>query len=710
MSQFNYNILLTGDCSNLGNGAISILPYGGTPPYTVDWYSPNLGADVISVSPSVRTSLSSGNYAVRLNDSTLPTNFEFFVNIPLSDGVCANIESVKGTTCNTNNGSVTATTTSDYSSANYFLYTSTGGYLTSGTTNNNNFVFNSLSAGTYYIIAQDLGGCTGKSQTFVVEPSESFDYGLWVVPNAACGANPIGKIYVTGQTGQQPYTYFWSTSETTSFITGLTQGSYSVTVTDSYGCSVTKEATITQIPPVGFGSFSAQTPNCFQNNGAIRLNITGGTAPFYYSASTGDFTISYSDFWILSGLSSGGYSFSVTDAGLCNFVASTQLLSPQGMSSVQISGINSNCSANDGSITISVTDGTSPYIYTLVYPTGDTDIISSNLTSYIFQNLTAGTYTVFVEDQSGCSFSQPVTILTDNKFTFSTDITPTTCGVSNGSIVVTKSTGGTAPFDYSLDNTVNILDTNLSAVTFNNVSSGLHTVSITDATGCKKQSQIFVPSSSPIAFTLYTTSCGAGNQGSITAFISSGEPPFTYNWSSNIISNPQQIIASGLTAGTYSITITDNNGCSLTRSTNITCTQSYASYQIYVMGCEEVQTQSGTKYGLLQMLNEGFNDLTSGNTACSLVSAQFQTKVSVEPLGTVSTDIFFTSTTINQAPSDNLWFDSVKSVLTSILGVSNVTIDPNTNQITIETANGSPISNQQIIIELVIIYDIICTT
>lgn len=710
MAQFNYNISITGDCTNLGNGSISILPYGGTPPYTVEWVNPNLGSDLVSIAPSVRTGLSSGNYALRLNDSTLPTNFEFFVNIPVSDGICANIQQVGGTTCNSNNGSVTATSTSDYSSTNYYLYTSGGSYLTSGTTNDSSIVFGALSAGTYYIIGQDLGGCTGKSQTFVIEPSDPFDFGLWIVPNAACGANPIGKIYVTGQTGQQPYTYFWNTQETTSYITGLTEGNYSVTVTDSYGCAITKEATVTKVSPVGFGSFSAQTPGCFSNDGAIRIDITGGTAPFYYSASTGDVTVSYSNFWILSGLSSGGYSFSVTDAGLCNFVAATQLITPQGMSQVQVTGTNSICSSDDGSITISVTNGTFPYIYTLIYPTSDTEVISSNLTSYIFQNLTAGTYTVAVQDASGCSFTQPITILTDNKFTFSSSITGTTCGKNNGSILVTKSSGGTAPFDYSLDNTINVIDTNLSAVTFNNVSPGTHTISITDADGCKKQSQIFVPYSNNISYSLYSTSCGTGNQGTITAFISTGEPPFVYNWSNNVSGNPQQIIASGLTAGTYSVTITDSIGCSLTRTTNISCTQSYASYQIYVMGCEQVQQKSGTKYGLLQMMNEGFNDLTSGNTACSLLSAQFQTKVSVVPLGLVSTDTFFTATTINQAPSDNLWFDSVENLLTSILGISGVQIDPITNQITIQTNNGSSISNQQIIIELVIIYDIICTT
>jgi hypothetical protein len=708
MAQFDYTILVTGDCQSNSGGSISILPFGGTPPYTVEWIDPNLGNNIITTQPAIRTGLSSGVYAVRLNDSTLPVNLEFYVNIPISSGVCVSIDDSAGTTCGLNNGSITGSSSTNYSSASFYLYSGDGQFITSAITNTNNVVFGSLTAGTYNVGVLDLGGCSGLSETIVIEDSSEFDFGLYVVPNSSCGGDSIGKIYVTGETGPSPYTYVWSNGETTSFITGLTQGNYSVTVTNSLGCSVTKNATVSTVNPVGFGNFVVTQPTCFSNDGVVVMTITGGTAPFYYSASTGYFEVSYSSTFTLSGLTAGQLSVKVTDSGFCTFTETTQLLTPNGISSVSITGTNSSCSQTNGGILVSVQGGTTPYTYTLVYPTGNTNVIATPNTTYQFINLTAGTYSVFVEDSSGCSYNDEITIITEDKFTISTQITGSTCGLNNAIVQVIKTTGGTSPYDYKLDTTSQIIDTTQSAVTFTNVSQGSHTISVTDADGCTQTSQIYVNYSQPIEYSLYSTSCGTGNQGTITAFISSGVPPFTFYWSDNVPSNPQSIIASGLTAGTYSVTVVDNTGCSLKRTTDLTCSESFISYQLYVMGEEPFQLKSGTKCGLLQMLNEGFVDLTTGNDGCILNSAVFIAKVSIDPVGTTYANTFYTATTLNQAPSDNLWYDTIKSLLLSVPGIQQVTIDTLNNQITIQTTVDGPLNNQIITVDVLIEYDITC--
>jgi hypothetical protein len=304
-----------------------------------------------------------------------------------------------------------------------------------------------------------------------------------------------------------------------------------------------------------------------------------------------------------------------------------------------------------------------------------------------------------------------VTLLTTNTFTISTETTGTTCNQSNGYITVTKSSGGEPPFDYSLDGLVNVLDTSQSAVTFNNVSTGQHTITVTDNTGCTQTMQVYVDASTQLDYSLYSTSCGNGSNGSITAFISSGNPPFSYNWSNNVSGNPQQIQVTGLTAGTYSLTVIDSDGCSLERFTDITCDASYVSYQTYVMGSEVFNIQSQTKYGLLQMLNDGYDDLTSGNTSCNLISATFTVKVSVNPLGLTTSDTFFTTTSLVVAPTDNDYYDTVVSLLQTIPGIGNVTVDSGNNQITIETISGNTtLDGQEIIVELIIVYDTICLT
>jgi uncharacterized protein (DUF2141 family) len=709
MAAFNYNISVTGDCQNTNSGAIYLSLTGGTPPYTVEWVDPNLGVDIITLNPSIRTSLSAYTYGVRVNDSTLPTNSEFYINIPVSSGVCASIAGVQGTTCSQNNGFVTGSSSSNYSSTDFFLYNTDDTYIMSATTNTSYVVFGSLTAGTYYITVVDLGGCTGYSQNFIVEDSNTLDFGLYAVPNSGCGGVPVGKITITGLTGTPPYTYDWSTSATGTTVTGLTLGTYSVSVTDSYGCVTTKSATIVDVAQVGLGSFTAIQPSCFAADGSFTIQITGGTAPYYYSASTGNVQIQYGTSWTVSGLSSGDYSVQVTDAALCSFVAGTVLTPPQGITSVSINSVGSTCSSDGGSIQISVFGGTTPYIYTLIYPNGNTTNVTNTLTTQIFSNLDSGTYSVAVQDAAGCSYMDEITLFATNTYTISTEVTGTTCNQDNGSVLVTRTEGGASPYDYSLDGIQNVIDTTLSAVTFTNVASGQHTITVTDATGCTQTSQVYVTQSEPLDFTLYSTSCGEGSDGTLTALISTGTPPFTFDWSNNVQNNPQQIQVTGLTAGTYSLTVVDSIGCSLTRSALIDCQGLYVSYQTYIMGGEQFNIQSQTKYGLLQMLNEGFNDLTNDKVSCDLISAVYGVKVSVNPMGLTTSQNFFTGTTLVSAPSDNLYYDTVNDLLLTIPGVGGVTIDAVNNQITISTdPNNTTLNGQEIVIELTIVYDIMC--
>jgi len=708
---FNYNINVTGDCLNTSSGIIDLYITGGSLPYTVQWINPVLNTNII-VSAVTKSNLISGTYSIKITDSTLPTNQIEYLNIPVSNGVCCGIVNVGNTTCSLNNGSVTGTSTTQYSSTSYSLYQNDGVFSQSAITNQNNVVFGSLTAGTYYMTVLDLGGCTGRSQNFIVEESEPLNYGLYMVPNSACGGTPMGKIIVTGVTGQPPFTYLWSNTQTGSTITGLTSGGYSVTVTDGYGCQLSKGVTVVNVNQLGFGLFTSTPPSCFAADGTISLTVTGGTAPYYYSASTGDVLVSYSQTYTISGLSSGGYGFLVTDAGLCQLNVSTSITSVNSMSSVSVNTTNSTCSSIDGEILISVVGGVTPYTYSLISPGGSTTNISGTQTAQLFSNLTSGTYSVAVSDSSGCNYLEEVTIIAENKYTISTQVTGTTCGGSNGSVTIYTTNGSTLPLDYSIDNGIyDIIDTTLTSVTFNNLSAGNHVVTVSDANDCIQTANILILGSVPLDFSLYSTSCGTGNSGKITAFINQGTPPFSFNWSDNIPNNPQQIQVSGLTGGTYSLILVGDNGCSLSRSTTITCNESLTSYQTYVMGSETFNIASPTKFGLLQMLNEGFYDLTLDNTGCDLNSATFTAKVSVNPLGLTTSSTFYTSTSLVKPPSDNLYYDTITQLLLSVPGVGGVTVNPTENLITIETTrDNDTLQGQEIIIDLIIVYDIICLT
>ena len=703
----NYNLSITGDCQNTNSGAIYIEPYNANSPYNIQWDEPSLGTD-IDVTASTRTNLSAGTYVVLITDSAQPSNV-ILTSIPVSSGVCCNILGVQGTTCSQDNGSVTGTSSSNYSSTNFYLYSSGGQNIDSLNTNSSIAIFNGLSAGTYYMVAEDLGGCTGQSQNFIIEDSEPFTFGLYTVPNSSCGGTPIGKVIVTGQTGLSPYTYLWNNGETTSSITGLSAGNYSVLVTDSLGCSVSQGTTVTNVDVLGFGVFTATQPTCFSSDGVLTLQITGGTAPYYYSASTGNINVDFNKSWTLYNLSPGTYTISVTDSAFCNIIVSTTLIPPLGLASVTTSSQGSTCSSTNGSITVSVVGGVTPYTYTLIRPGGNMSNVSSTDTSFKFNGLSSGTYTVMVQDDSNCSFSQVIALVATDTYTISTQTTGTTCNQNNGVIKVTKTNGGTAPYDYSLDGVTYFLDNPSDNATFTNVSSGQHTVSVIDADGCEQTKQVYIEESEPLRFTLYATSCGEGSDGSLTTLISSGIPPFTFNWSNNVPNNPQEIEVYGLSAGTYSVTVTDSNGCTLERTQSIDCDAAYVSYQTYVMGGEEFTLQTQTKFGLLQMLNEGFNDLTSGMVDCRLLSAIFGIKISVNPSGFTTSENFYTGTTLTSIPSDNLYYNTLKDLLLTVPGVGGVEINPINNQIKINTIPGDETLNgEEIIVEVVIVYDIMC--
>ena len=723
MASFNYNINLTGDCQNNGSGAIQVGFSGGTPPYTIAWAPPiNQTAVLIydfdPLNPTTTyetysfvSGLSAATYSFRVNDSTVPINLEYDVNVPVSSGNCTNILDVSATTCNTDSGSVTADASSDFSETEYYLYASNNELLQSGVTGLGLFTFQNLSAGTYFVTSVDYGGCSGTSSTFIVNNSVVVDFGFYPVDDTQCG-QASGKIIVTGQTGLQPFTYQWNDGSTGSTLSGLTAGTYSVKVTDATGCFTIKEQTIGQIDPVGLGAFTIDViPTCLNTDGVLTLTITGGTGPYYYSASTGAIDVSYSQSFTLNGIPAGSYNFSVTDAALCKFTTGVDVATENGISDIILEVNPSFCSNADGSILVTALGGTSPFTYTLVYPDSSTFSITSNAASYTFSELSGGTYTVILEDASGCYFLSESAILSQNSFTITATTTGTTCAANNGTIVVEKSVGGTSPFDYSLDGIQNVIDTTASAVTFSNVSAGQHTISVTDASGCTQTQQVTITPSTPLVYNLYSTSCGQGSDGTITAFISDGIPPFTYDWSDNVDSNPQQIKVTGLTAGTYSLTVLDSSGCSQTRTTIIDCDKTYVSYQSYVMGAEQFSLVSPTKRGILQMLNEGFDDLTSGNTNCDLVSAEYYAKVQIQPIGIVLEELFFTGTSLIQTPSDSLWYSTIESMLESIYGIGNVTVNQLTNEITIETDRSeTSLNGQEVIIELIIVYDIMCLT
>lgn len=713
-----YNISVNGDCNLSGTGIITISQIvSGTPPYTVQWVSPNLNYDIGSGSgfTSQRTGLSSGVYEILITDSSLPQNNFLNVSVPVSDGVCCFILGVQSTTCGLNNGIVTGSSSSDFSNTTFILFDENDNPLKSEIITSNDALFVELSAGTYYLTAIDVGGCTGRSESFIIEGSKSLDYGLYVVSDSSCDITPVGKIFVTGQTGVPPYTYLWSNGESGESITGLSSGNYSVTVTDSNGCSKVTSAFVDKVIPLNVILTTATQPTCLSNNGSFTMTISGGTPPYYYSANTGDVQVSYSNQYTLNGLAGGFYFVEIVDAAYCKTNSSVVIISPTGMSSVDVVVKNSSCSITDGSILATVVGGNAPYTYTLIYPDSSSKTTSTNQQNYQFNGLETGTYSLFVSDYSGCTFSEEIYVLTENSFLVYGETTGATFGNNNGVVKIIKTSGGTSPYNYSIDGVYNNLNTPSEESIFFNIPPGPHTISVTDVLGCKKTAQVFVDDLPSVDFYLSVKSSGGGNDGEITAFISSGTPPFVFDWSDNISGNPQTIKVTGLTGGTYSLVVTDSNNSTLQRTVEVIQPNVFSSYETYIVGENNFQDNTNAKYSMSKMLNEGYEDLTLGHSGCVLNSANFIANILVEPYGIQSATTFFTTNSLLIAPNDNLWLDTARNLLLSVTGVGDVLIDEVENTFIITSdLNHSSIINGDITtivikLSLKIEYDIDCT-
>ncbi len=390
---FDYSI--TGDCSNLGIGEVFFSITGDAPTWTVtEISSSGLLPTSAATTDYYVNNLPAGSYFVEIIDSTIPTPDSLLWPIYISSGTCVSIETT-GTTCGNINGSLTATTEHVYGPIDFYLYDINDNLIDSAIGVTNDYVFNGLSPETYYVIADDGGGCTGRSESCIVYNSTPINFGFYVVDNANCvSTSGSGKIYVTGLTGNPPFTYIWSNGETTSYIENLIAGNYSVTVTDNNGCILTQTTQVLDVTPVTFGSFISTPPTCFNCDGEIEVIIANGTAPYYYSGSNGQTIVTFSQSYIFTGLCSGNFTVFVQDSGLCSFTNSTSIITPNSFSIVSVNSTNSTCNNNNGSISIVLNSGvpSGTFTYTLTDSLGGTTSDTTNSVLKTFPNLASDTY------------------------------------------------------------------------------------------------------------------------------------------------------------------------------------------------------------------------------------------------------------------------------------------------------------------------------
>ena len=306
-----------------------------------------------------------------------------------------------------------------------------GGIITNDTLQN--IVADSL--GTYTLVITAAAGEICKDTlTFKVSSIDTIKASAAIVNNIKCSAG-TGSAQASETNGLGPFVYSWSpTRQTTALATGLTAGSYTVTITDSNGCSATADVSLTEPPPiVAITSFTAAT--CANNNGIVSVTASGGATPYTYLWNPGGNTNAR-----VTGLSGGTYTVTVSDANGCTTTAAVNVPSTAVVVSISASSPVSCFGGNNGSATGNVRGGISPYVY-IWTPSGQT-----NLTAI---GLSAGTYTIKVTDNVGCTGTAAVTITQPPQLIANAvALTYPQCNGGTGSASASAS-GGVSPYTYS---------------------------------------------------------------------------------------------------------------------------------------------------------------------------------------------------------------------------------------------------------------------
>ncbi|MCY1721142.1 HYR domain-containing protein [Prolixibacteraceae bacterium Z1-6] len=394
-----------------------------------------------------------------------------------------------------------------------------------------------LTAGTHTFTVTDDNGCTTTVDVTITQPAAALTATGVESQAVSCFGGNDGEATITPSGGTLPYTI-------TPAQTGLTAGTHTFTVTDANGCTTTVDVTITQ-PAAALTAtgVESQAVSCFGgNDGEATITPSGGTLPYTITPAQ-------------TGLTAGTHTFTVTDANGCTTTVDVTITQPA--AALTATGVESQAvscfGGNDGEATITPSGGTLPYTITPAQI-----------------GLSAGTYTFMVADANGCTTTVNVTITQPAAALTATGVESqaVSCfGGNDGEATITPS-GGTLPY------TITPAQTGLTA--------GTHTFTVTDANGCTTTVDVTI--TQPAASLLISLTsqndviCSYDSDGAIDITVSGGTPGYSYFWTTTGGSGLSATAEdqSGLTAGTYTVVVTDANNCSATTTIIIDITDSEA--------------------------------------------------------------------------------------------------------------------------------------
>lgn len=512
-------------CYTANDGAVTLRVEGGAAPYQYRWSDGN--------TLSERTGMAPGNYEIIVTDSNGCT-IRDQVLVVQPDALLVQADEQAVSCFGGNDGEIRL----DISGGNG-SYAVRWESLATGLEIGSGLSIQNLEAGRYLALIEDANGCTIQREYEVSEPSAPLSV-IPLVTDVRCAGEERGGINLVVSGGTAPYSFNWSSGEITSSISNKSGGAYQVQVRDAKGCLWTDSIVIEEPEPVGVAATITDVSCKMGADGAIDLEITGGTGEPRVQWSNGMTGTA------ISGLRAGQYTAFVLDGQSCFDSYTFQVQEPEEALTVSGSGTFELCFVEDVvTLNLEVSGGTAPYQYAW----------SHGATAKDLYDMAPGNYEVTVTDAMGCTViqafevpppSSPMDVSISGKLGV--------CSVNErGEASVTVS-GGMAPYSFLWSN-------GATTSTIENLNPGTYSVDVTDSKGCVVRRDVEIIRSRDLHVSLEDiqgVSCFGARDGSISIRVQPDSSPFQIAWSNGV---EDQLSISGLGPGIYTATITDEAGC-----------------------------------------------------------------------------------------------------------------------------------------------------